>query len=132
MCNSFNVEPEIIVKPQIKDKPFMLNNDVCYLSKLFDDNRYIVRLEKGYSWDGATIPRFLWRIAGSQYNPEFLPASMIHDWLCENKNFIEKNGVKISSDIFRDILVLYNVPFWKAKIMALAVRCYQSLQKGWK
>ena len=132
MCNLFSVEPEIIVNPRSSDKPFVLNNEVCYTSDLFDNNKYIISLEKGYIWDGATIPKFLWRVVGSQYNPEFLPASMIHDWLCEHKDFIPKKGAKISSDIFRDILILYKVPTWKANIMASAVRCYQSLQKGWK
>ena len=129
--NCFNVEPKIAVNPKDKIKPFVLMNDVEYLPDKFNSVRVICISHK-YSWDGATIPRFLWRVVGSKYNPEFLPASMVHDWLCEHKAFIEKDGIKISSDIFRDILILYKVPKWKAKMMAAAVRVYQMTQKGWK
>lgn len=131
--NSFDKEPKINVNPNCPKKPFILLNDVYYLSSKFEDSEpYGVRINKGFNWDGATIPRFLWRIVGSQYNPEFLPASMIHDFFCTNKNFIIKDGVKISSLIFRDILVLYKVPKWKANIMMSAVYMFQLTQKGWK
>lgn len=131
--NSFDKEPKINVNPKCPKKPFVLLNDVYYLSSNFKNNEsYRVRINKGFNWDGATIPRFLWRIVGSQYNPEFLPASMIHDFFCTNKNFIIKDGVKISSLIFRDILVLYKVPKWKANIMMSAVYMFQLTQKGWK
>ncbi|MCR4881838.1 MAG: DUF1353 domain-containing protein [bacterium] len=131
--NSFDAEPMISVNPNNKEKPFVLLNDAAYLSAKYAGSEiYLIKIKQNYTWDGATIPRFLWRFVGSQYNPEFLPASMVHDWLCEHKDFISKNGVKISSDIFRDILMLYKVPVWKAKIMAAAVRCYQMTQKDWK
>ena len=131
--NSFENNPIINVDLNNKKKPFVLLNDIYYLSAIFkDDVSYGIRINKGYNWNGANIPRFLWRVVGSQYNPEFLPASMVHDWLCENKSFIYSNGVKISSDIFRDILVLYKVPKIKAWIMASAVRGFQYTQKGWK
>ena len=131
--NSFSAEPLISVSPHEEQKPFKLMNDVSYLSGKYNGKTgYCIRINCGYTWDGATIPRFLWRVVGSRFNPEFLPASMVHDWLCENKDFIEKDGVKISSDIFREILILYKVPVWKAKLMATAVRCYQMTQKGWR
>ena len=57
---------------------------------------------------------------------------MVHDWLCEHKDFIIKDGVKISSDIFKDILELYGVSKFKAWTMATAVRAFQATQKGWK
>ena len=130
--NNFNKEPIIQVNPNFPKKAFSLENDIFYTSQKFKKNIiYGIQIKKEYDWNGANIPRFLWRIVGSQYNPEFLPASMIHDWLCENKNFIIKNGAKISSDIFKDILILYKVNKFKAWTMASCVRTYQSLQKGW-
>ena len=130
--NSFDSQPKINVNPNCPVKPFVLLNDVYYLSSKFKDNLpYGIHINKGYNWNGANIPRFLWRLVGSQYNPEFLPASMIHDWLCENKDFIIKDGVKISSDIFKDILILYKVNKFKAWVMASAVRTFQMTQKGW-
>ena len=133
LYNSFTKEPRISVNPHNKTKPFCLLNDIYYLSANFKKNEsYGIQINKGYNWNGANIPRFLWRVVGSQYNPEFLPASMVHDWLCENKSFIVKNGVQISSDIFKDILLLYGVNKLKAWIMASAVRMFQMTKKGWR
>lgn len=130
--NSFDKEPKINVNPWCPEKAFTLLNDVVYTSsKNSNSETYRIAINKGYNWNGANIPRFLWRLVGSQYNPEFLPASMIHDWLCENKSFILKDGVKISSDIFKDILVLYKVPKTKAWAMASVVRAFQLTRKGW-
>jgi hypothetical protein len=130
--NSFDKEPIIKVDYKNKKKPFRLMNNVYYLSGAYEGlESYGIRINKGYNWNGANIPRFLWRIVGSQYNPEFLPASMVHDWLCENKDFILADGVKISSLIFRDILVLSGVSKFKANIMMSAVWAFQLTRKGW-
>lgn len=129
--NSFEEEPKISINLNDKKKPYVLLNNVVYLAHT-DKYTYRIAIPKGYSFDGATIPRFFYRIIGSKGEIEFLPAALIHDWLCENKSFIEKHGVQISSDIFRDILILYKVPKWKAKTMATAVRMWQTFQPGWK
>ena len=129
---SFDKEPKINVNVKDKNKPFVLLNNVSYVSGQYSGKEiYRITINKGYSWNGANIPRFLWRIVGSQYNPEFLPASMVHDWLCEHKDFIIQDGVKISSDIFKEILELYGVSKTKAWIMASAVRAFQMTQRGW-
>ena len=130
--NNFNKDPFITINPNNREKPFILMNDVEYLSNKYHGLNYRIFINKGYNWDGASIPRLFWRIVGSQYDPQIAPASMVHDWLCEHKDFIEKHGVQVSSDIFRDILILYKVPVWKAKTMATAVRMWQMTQKGWK
>ena len=130
--NSFSQRPIINVKPETQKKPFVLLNNIEYVSERYNGQYYRICIGKNYNWDGATIPRFFWRIVGSQYNPDFLPASLVHDWLCEHKYFIEKHGVQVSSDIFRDILILYKVPVWKAKTMATAVRVFQYTQRGWR
>lgn len=131
--NSFDVEPIINVNYHDKKKPFVLMNNIYYLSNKYDGlEAYGVRINKGFNWDGATIPRFLWRVVGSQYNPEFLPASLIHDFFCTNKDFIIKDGVKISSLIFRDILILSGVSKFKANIMMSAVWAFQLTQPNWK
>ena len=130
--NSFDKEPKINIDLYNEAKPFVLLNNIAYLSGKYEGSEvYRIVINKGYNWNGANIPRFFWRIIGSQYNPQFLPASMIHDWLCEHKDFIIKDGVKISSDIFKDILELYGVSKIKAWTMATAVRAFQATQKGW-
>ena len=123
----FDEKPKIAVDVSNKKKPFKLINSVSYVS----DYLYTIYINKGYTWNGANIPRFLWRLIGSQYNPEYLEASLVHDWLCENKEFIIEHGAKISSDIFRDILIENGVNSLKANIMSRAVYLFQLTQGGW-
>ena len=123
----FDIKPEIVVDVKNKEKPFKLNNTVNYISNY----AYYIHIQKDYTWNGANVPRFLWRIIGSQYNPEFLEASLVHDWLCENKGFIWEHGARVSSDIFRDILIENGVSKLKAKLMSTAVYLWQLTQGGW-
>ena len=124
---TFNIKPKIAVDVNNKEKPFKLINSISYLSNY----NYYIYIDKDYTWNGANVPRFLWRIIGSQYNPEFLEASLVHDWLCENKQFILEHGAKVSSDIFRDILVENGVSKFKANLMSTAVYLWQLIQGGW-
>ena len=130
--NSFDKDPKITINPKDTKKPFVLQNTIEYVSEKYNGKNYCIKIKRKYNWDGASIPRVFWRVVGSQYDPQFAPASMVHDYLCENKDIIEKHGVQVSSDIFRDILILYGVPVWKAKTMATAVRVWQSFQPNWK
>jgi len=41
------------------------------------------RIPKGHRWDGASIPRLLWRIVGHPMDDRFKFASCIHDLNCE-------------------------------------------------
>lgn len=130
--NSFDTKPQIMVLYENEEKPFLLLNNVSYLSAHHNgQDTYRICIDAGYTWNGANIPRFLWRLIGSQYDPQYLEASMVHDWLCENKGFIIKKGARISSDIFRDILVLCGVSKCKANIMSTAVYYWQLMQGGW-
>jgi len=128
--NDFNCKPKILVDYENKEYPFLLENDVRYKSSLINGRLIRIYLNKGFPWNGADIPRVLWRLIGSRYDVEFLPASMIHDYCCKNK---QRFTVKESSIMFRDILVKYGkVSKIKANIMMIGVWLYQNTQKGWK
>ena len=55
---------------------------------------FIFDIFNGYTWNGADIPRFLWRLVGSRTDNDFLVASMIHDYLLEFKTYIMKEILK--------------------------------------
>ena len=75
---------------KIKEKPFYNKDDInvciCYEGKV-----YKFEIKGGYRWDGASIPRFCWRIIGSNTQPEFILPSLLHDVLCENHDYIDNN-----------------------------------------
>lgn len=65
----------------------------------------VVHLKPGFKTDGASIPRFLWRVFGSPYDPDIFPSAIGHDGLYRGEivprkdadraflRMMEKNGV---------------------------------------
>ena len=90
---------------------------------------------KGYTWNGADIPRFLWRLVGSRTDNDFLIASMLHDYLLEFKVFIMKevlNGEitkreyrRLTSLIFRELIKKQGTNVIKANVMSWCVDVFQ-------
>ena len=114
----------------IKHNPYLNKRNITYFIR-YKGELYTIFIRKGYVWDGATIPfGFRW-ILGGKGNPAFLVASCVHDKICENKHLVDYNR-KLSSIIFRELLLACGCPRLKAKIMYMAVNNYQSLIKGWQ
>lgn len=42
---------------------------------------YRIDIDKGFEFDGATVPKWLWPIAGSPFQSPRVIAAMLHDWL---------------------------------------------------
>lgn len=121
--------PRYYTKEQMK-KPYLCKVRVAF-TVFYKDRQYVILCPKGYDWDGASIPfGFRWLI-GAKGSPEFLVPSMVHDRLCENKKFID-NDRKLSSLIFRELLIAYKVSKFKANVMYNAVDNFQKLCGGWK
>lgn len=113
----------------IKKYPFMCKTTLDV--KLFLHTRqksYTFTIPKGYCFDGATIPRFLWRVIGAKTDNTFLIAAMVHDILCENHTYVD-NDRNLSSKVFRALLVAGGVGKIKAQIMYLAVDNFQRFCK---
>ena len=111
------------LQKQIKEKPY-LNKKRAIFNVFYENDQYCLLFEKGYRWDGATIPKgFRW-IVGQKGDPCFLLASMVHDKLCEHHEFI-KNNRYLSSLIFRELLIACGVSEFKANIMFNAVDTFQ-------
>lgn len=123
--------------------PFELFNTV-EVTIITDFRRFSFSIPKGYTWNGADIPRFLWRLIGSRTSNEFLIAALIHDYALEMKTFIYKEVLKqsisiaeyrrLTSLMFREKLKDCGVNTVKANIMSWAVDVYQHYgnKRGWK
>lgn len=109
-------------KPYVNKKRVMW--DINYLGK-----QYCFIIERGYTWNGANIPRVFWWIIGSMGESDFLDASMVHDKMCENHGIVD-NDRQLSSMIFREILIGAGVGKYKAQTMFLAVDNFQRFC-GW-
>ena len=88
-------------------------------------------MPKGYTWDGASIPfGFRW-ILGGKGNPKFLVPSCVHDRMCEEKGLVKYNR-RLSSIIFKELLISCGCGKTRANIMFGAVDNYQKMIRGGK
>lgn len=68
--------PDQPITLMIKKDKIMLMTDYY-----FKYENKVIRIPKGFIWDGATIPRFLWSILGVTPFGWANPASLVHDYI---------------------------------------------------
>ena len=106
----------------------IVNENVFILSKdkTVESLGYSVTVKKGFDFDGASIPKWLWSIYGSPLNGDYVVASLIHDGLYAS----QKLSKSVSDKIFLDIMKQSNVGYIKRTSMYLAVKMFGG--KDWK
>lgn len=82
------------------------------------------------NYDGASIPCFLWFLIGANTNPFYKIPSLIHDVICNNHELIGYDR-KLSSKVFRALLLKEGVSVFKANIMYYAVDIFQRFIVNW-
>lgn len=119
-------------KKMIKKYPFI--NKQNLLLKIFDKNKnkvYKLFIPKGYCYDGASVPRFFWRIIGPNTDNKFLVAAMVHDYICENHSIIDYDRA-LSSEIFGALLTASEVSPFKRFLMTKSVDIFQKWFCNWR
>jgi len=83
--------------------PFKIYNDVVLTVETSTGRKFSRNIENGYVWNGANIIKAFWIAVGSQYNPEFLEPSMVHDYFLEHASDIYYNtlNANLSKPDFR-------------------------------
>lgn len=121
-----------------KKYPFEVHNSVRV--KIITNKRsFEFVIFNGYTWNGADIPRFFWRVVGSRTDNDFLIASLIHDYLLDFKVYILKEVLKgslsvkeyrrLTSLIFRHIIKSHGTNVVKANVMSYCVDVFQMFNK---
>ena len=105
----------------VDDNVFILFEDV-----VVESLGYSITVKKGFDFDGASIPKWLWSIYGSPLNGNYVVASLIHDGLKKKK----KVSKSAADKIFLDIMKQSNVGYIKRTSMYLAVKMFGG--KDWK
>lgn len=91
--------------------------------------KYTFTIQKGYCWDGASIPRIFWRLIGSKTDNKFLIPSLIHDVLCENHSYVN-NDRYFADKVFERLLRVSEVSTFNRWLMFHSVDNYQKFC-GW-
>ena len=105
----------------IKNDVFILLEDV-----VVESLGYKITIKKGFDFDGASIPKWLWSIYGSPLNGNYVVASLIHDGLYAS----QKVSKSVSDKIFLDVMKQSKVGYIKRTSMYLAVKMFGG--KDWK
>jgi len=106
-----------ILKIQLTDK---------VKSKIYD-----FEIPKGYCFDGASVPRFFWRVIGSNTDNKFLVPALVHDYLCEN-HFCIMNDRKLSTKVFDALLKVSGIGNIKRFFMKNSVDIFQKFFCHWR
>ena len=114
----------------IKKYPFINKKElkVALIDKVKEDVYYFI-IPKGYCYDGATVPKFFWRVIGPNTDNSFLIPALIHDVLCENHHYIN-NDREFSTKVFNALLEVAEVPPFKRFLMKNSVDLFQRFC-GW-
>ncbi len=112
-------------KKSIRKYPFINKRMLKVGLKDKKKNKYYEFIvPKYYCFDGASVPRFFWRVIGPNTDNKFLIAALIHDILCENHHYID-NDRKFSSQVFNALLEASDVYPFKRFVMKHSVDFYQ-------
>ena len=82
----------------------------------------VVHVKPGFKTDGASIPRFLWRVFGSPYDPDIFPAAIGHDALYRGEIVPRKDADRA----FLRMMEKSGVPEKKRRLIYRGVRWF-----GW-
>lgn len=91
-----------------------------------------------WTWNGASIPRFFWRVMGSPFVGRHRRASVLHDWLwsCAEKDVACSDDdslpttYRFANWVFWDAMIACGEPRWSAYVKWLATAFWSSFQKG--
>lgn len=80
-----------------RKKPFYLLVSIIVIVSYAETKRKYLKLKEFFTSDGCTLWKIFWLILGCPHKPEYLPASIIHDWIIEQPEtepVITINGVE--------------------------------------
>jgi len=80
-----------------------------------------IEVPKGFTSDGASVPRFAWFLFPPN-RTDYLPCAIIHDYLCDKEEY------KKADKYFKCCLEELKVDKFSRTIMYYAVRIYHKLR----
>ena len=109
-----------LVRP-LKGTDYVLAEDYYFPATVGEWN-VVVHVMPGFRTDGASIPRLLWPIFGSPYDPDIFPEAIAHDAMYRGRIVPRKDA----DATFRDMMEKNGIGRWKRRRIWLGVRLF-----GW-
>lgn len=126
----FAIIPAIMSTAIFPDKPavkplegdtYELVDDFYFRAKV-EGWEVIVHVKPGFTTDGASIPRWLWPVFGSPYDPDIMAAAIGHDAMYRGEIVPRADA----DAAFRRMMKANGVVRWKRRRIWLGVRLF-----GW-
>lgn len=111
-------------------KPFYLLKRV-YVKIEKEKRVQWLEIPQGFTSDGCSIPKIFRFLLGCPHTPEYVPASIIHDYLVENPVLVDYDRHRASL-IFFHALINAGVCPVKAALMFLGVEIWQKISNIWE
>ena len=99
----------------IKEDVFILLEDVEIKAL-----GYTIRVKKGFDFDAASIPRYLWSIIGTPLTGDYKVAALVHDALYASQELPKE----LADNVFLEIMRLHGVSYAKRYSMYNAVKLF--------
>ncbi len=109
-------------RPVLSPKDMKGNKWVLVYDWALIYRKEIYSLPKGFETDGASIPRFLWRLCGTPMDVPRLYAALVHDFIYAGFDPVATR--KDADELYRDIQIALDVPKWKAYTEYYALRLF--------
>jgi hypothetical protein len=84
----------------------------------YENDRFKVTAKAGFVFDGASIPKFFWRVIGHPFSFKLLRPAIIHD-VCYASEYFER---EYADELFEEMLDRSGVSELKENAMFMAVR----------
>lgn len=112
-----------MLTPRPEHGDYVIDEDEVVLTVDHDDGTMTtVTLLRGDASDGASIPRFFWRVVGSPFDPELMPGALMHDKAYRSASLTRRQA----DEAFHDRMRADGVGRVRAWVIWFAVRCF-----GW-
>ena len=116
------VFPEKPAVRPLKGSDYELAQDFSFRAKVDRVWDVVVHLKPGFRTDGASIPRLLWHVFGSPYDPDIFPSAIGHDALYRGEIVPRKDADRA----FLKMMEKSGVPEKKRRLIYRGVRWF-----GW-
>lgn len=82
----------------------------------------VIRIPKGFQFDGASIPKFAQSIIGKPF-AKYALAALLHDWLYSSRILGDNKKGRLYADLFfLEVMEQLDISWWRRKAMYRAVR----------
>lgn len=76
-----------------------------------------LKIPRGFTYDGATVPQVFWAITGGPFHPRVMKAALVHDWYYLTRLVDQKEA----DDVLARLLKEWGTHHWKVEMFYKSV-----------